>query len=35
MLERRQIEGKDASQVASELTQAFDQYCVKADVTSN
>ena len=35
MLERRQIEGKDASQVANELTQAFDQYCVKADVTSN
>jgi putative YphP/YqiW family bacilliredoxin len=35
MLERRQIEGKDASQVASELTHAFDQYCVKADVTSN
>lgn len=35
MLERRQIEGKDASQVATELTRAFDQYCVKADVTSN
>lgn len=35
MLERRQIEGKDASQVANELTQAFDQYCVKAEVTSN
>jgi putative YphP/YqiW family bacilliredoxin len=35
MLERRQIEGKDASQVARELTHAFDQYCVKADVTSN
>src|SRR2546426_3331467 len=35
MMERRQIEGKDAFQVANELTQAFDQYCVKADVTSN
>ncbi len=35
MLERRQIEGKDASQVANELTQAFDQYCAKAEVTSN
>ena len=27
MLERREIEGKDASQIAQELTQAFDQYC--------
>ncbi len=35
MLERRQIEGKDASQVASELTQAFDEHCAKAEVTSN
>jgi putative YphP/YqiW family bacilliredoxin len=35
MLERRQIEGKDATEVANELTQAFDQYCAKADVTSN
>ncbi len=35
MLERRQIEGKDASQVASELTQAFDQYCAKAEVAAN
>ena len=35
MLERRQIEGKDASQVASELTQAFDQYCAKAEATTN
>ena len=35
MLERRQIEGKDASQVASELTQAFDQHCAKAEVTTN
>jgi putative YphP/YqiW family bacilliredoxin len=35
MLERRQIEGKDASQVASELTQAFDQYCAKSEATAN
>ena len=35
MLERRQIEGKDASQVASELTQAFDQHCAKAEATTN
>lgn len=35
MLERRQIEGKDATQVASELTQAFDQYCAKAEATAN
>lgn len=35
MMERRQIEGKDASQVASELTQAFDQHCAKAEATTN
>jgi putative YphP/YqiW family bacilliredoxin len=35
MLERRQIEGKDASQVARELTQAFDQHCAKAEATTN
>ena len=34
MLERRQIEGKDASQVASELTHAFDQYCAKSEATA-
>jgi len=27
MLERFQIEGRDASQIAQELTSAFDQYC--------
>jgi putative YphP/YqiW family bacilliredoxin len=27
MLERYQIEGRDASQIAGELTKAFDQYC--------
>ena len=35
MLERRQIEGKDALEVANELTRAFDQHCAKAEVTSN
>ena len=35
MMERRQIEGKDASQVASELIQAFNQHCAKADATTN
>lgn len=27
MLERFQIEGRDATQIASELTRAFDQHC--------
>jgi len=27
MLERFQIEGRDATQIAQELTQAFDQHC--------
>jgi bacilliredoxin len=27
MLERFQIEGRDANQIAGELTQAFDKYC--------
>jgi putative YphP/YqiW family bacilliredoxin len=35
MMERRQIEGKDAAQVASELTQAFNQYCVKSEATAS
>lgn len=35
MMERRQIEGKDAAQVASELRQAFDQHCAKSDATTN
>ena len=29
MLERRQIEGRDATAVADELTRAFDQHCTK------
>lgn len=35
MMERRQIEGKDASQVADDLTRAFDQHCVKSEATAN
>lgn len=35
MMERRQIEGRDAAQVADELIQAFNQHCAKADATSN
>lgn len=35
MMERRQIEGRDAYQVASELTKAFDQHCTKAEATTN
>ncbi len=35
MLERWQIEGKDASQVAEELTRAFDQHCSKSEATSS
>ena len=27
MLERRQIEGRDAAEIANELTQAFDKHC--------
>lgn len=35
MMERRQIEGRDASQVASELIAAFDQHCAKAEATAS
>jgi putative YphP/YqiW family bacilliredoxin len=34
MLERYQIEGRDAHQIAGELTQAFDKYCANAPATS-
>jgi len=34
MLERWQIEGRDASEIARELTTAFDQYCAKATASS-
>lgn len=30
MLERWQIEGRDAAEIAAELTAAFDQFCVRA-----
>ena len=33
MMERREIEGKAASQVAAELKQAFDQHCAKTEAT--
>ena len=33
MLERFQIEGRDARQIAQELTQAFDKYCAQSEVT--
>ena len=33
MMERREIEGKAASQVADELRQAFDQHCAKTEAT--
>ena len=29
MLERYQIEGRDATEIASELTHAFDKYCLR------
>src|SRR5437667_8889821 len=32
MIERWQIEGRDASDIAEELTAAFDQYCAKQAV---
>ena len=35
MMERRQIEGKDATQVANELIQAFEQHCVKTEATAS
>jgi putative YphP/YqiW family bacilliredoxin len=35
MMERRQIEGKDAWQVAEELTKAFDQHCAKAEASTS
>ena len=34
MLQRHQIEGRDAPQIASELTAAFDRYCAKTKVGS-
>jgi putative YphP/YqiW family bacilliredoxin len=31
MLERYQIEGRDAQQIAGELTQAFNKYCLPSE----
>jgi putative YphP/YqiW family bacilliredoxin len=31
MMERYQIEGRDASQIAQELTEAFDKHCASAE----
>jgi putative YphP/YqiW family bacilliredoxin len=33
MLQRHQIEGREAPQIASELTAAFDRHCTKANVS--
>jgi len=33
MLQRHQIEGREAPQIASELTAAFDRYCAKTKVS--
>jgi putative YphP/YqiW family bacilliredoxin len=35
MMERRQIEGKDAPTIAAELKQAFDQHCVAPAAVTN
>jgi putative YphP/YqiW family bacilliredoxin len=34
MMERREIEGKGASEVASALTRAFDRHCAKTEATA-
>ncbi len=33
MLERHQIEGRGPTEIAQELTQAFDQHCAKTEAT--
>jgi putative YphP/YqiW family bacilliredoxin len=35
MLERHQIEGRGPSQIAQELTQAFDQYCAQPELVNS
>jgi putative YphP/YqiW family bacilliredoxin len=35
MMERRQIEGRDAYQIAEELKRAFDQHCPAASFATN
>lgn len=34
MMERYQIEGRDATQIAAELVNAFDKYCARAEATT-
>ena len=34
IMERRQIEGRDADQIAHELTEAFDKFCVKTPASA-
>ena len=34
MLERWQIEGRDATQISQDLVTAFDQYCAKSEAVS-
>lgn len=35
MMERYQIEGRDATQIAAELVNAFDKYCAHAEATTS
>ncbi len=35
MLERHQIEGRSAAEIASDLKQAFDRWCVPAEATAS
>ena len=35
MLERHQIEGRTAADIANDLKQAFDRYCVPAEATAS
>lgn len=35
MLERRQIEGRDAYQIAADLKEAFDQHCASSNAASS
>ena len=35
MMERREIEGKGAAEVATELRRAFEQYCATTEATAN
>ena len=34
MMERHQIEGREAPEIASELTRAFDKFCAAASISS-